>query len=149
MRGRSKVVFQNKDKDNLEGIDLAEDKAAWCFATKAEWYRQTAGQHNRLSNKLTSIATQMKVAAKCGHGQREKDQRNAMINNTLKSYIQLATKLSRKSQLNDTQKEQVMKQWLISIGSTSTKRAIASNRRNGPRSRWRRYSTLPRKLVKC
>ena len=35
-----------------------------------------------------------------------------MITNTLKSYIQLAAKLSKKSQLNDTQKEQVMKQWL-------------------------------------
>ena len=35
-----------------------------------------------------------------------------MITNTLKSYIQLALKLSKKSQLNDTQKEQVMKQWV-------------------------------------
>ena len=56
MRGRSKVVFQKKEKNSLEGADIEEDKAAWCFPTKASWYRQTAGQHNRLSNKLTSIA---------------------------------------------------------------------------------------------
>ena len=112
MRGSSKVVFQNKDKNSLEGIELDEDKAAWCFATKAEWYRQTAGQHTRLSNKLTNIATQMKVVAKNGQGQREKDNRNAIINNTLKSYTLLAMKLSKKSQLNDVQKEQVKKQWV-------------------------------------
>jgi len=54
----------------------------------------------------------MKVPVKSGRGQREKDQSNAMITNTLKSYTQLALKLSKKSQLNDTQKEQVMKQWV-------------------------------------
>ena len=96
MRGRSKVVFQNKERNNLEGIDLEEDKSAWCLATKAEWYRQTAGQHNRLSNKLTSIAKQMKAAAKSGRGQREKEQSKVMITNTLKSYVQLAGKLSNK-----------------------------------------------------
>ena len=40
-----------------------------------------------------------------------------MITNTLKSYVQLAGKLSKKSQLNDTQKEQVTKRW-ISINKT-------------------------------
>ena len=72
MRGRSKVVFQKKEKNSLEGADIEEDKAAWCFATKAGWYRQTAGQYNRLSNKLTSIARQRKVGAKNGSGQRTK-----------------------------------------------------------------------------
>ena len=112
MRGRSKVVFQKKEKNSLDGIDLDEDKAAWCFAIKAEWYRQTAGQHNRLSNILISIAKQMKAAVKSGSGQREKEQSNAMITNTLKSYIKLAAKLSKKSQLNDTHKEQVATQWI-------------------------------------
>lgn len=68
MRGRSRAVFQQKEKNSVEGADIEEDKAAWCFATKAGWYRQTAGQHNRLSNKLTSIARQMKTGAKRERG---------------------------------------------------------------------------------
>ena len=45
-------------------------------------------------------------------GDETKERSNDMIANTLKSYIRLATKLSKTSQLDDSQKEQVTEQWV-------------------------------------
>ena len=82
-------------------------------------------------------------------GSEKNNQRNAMINNTLKSYIQLATKLSKKSQLNDVQKEQVKKQWVNLNKTHFDEKATVSNRRSGLRSRWRRSSSLLLRSMKC
>ena len=54
----------------------------------------------------------MKVGAKNDRGQRSKDEITTMIRNTINSYTQMATKLSKKHQLDGKQKEQIKKQWI-------------------------------------
>ena len=70
MRGRSRVTIQKNTRSSLQGVeghDHNED-----LMSKAKWYRQIAGQHTRLVNKL--ISTAIRINAK--HGEIGKNELN-------------------------------------------------------------------------
>ena len=78
---------------------------------KAKWYRQTATHHTKLGNKLINIARRIKtIALNKNDPQRVQENRN-LISNTMDSYIERATKITKKCVLDEQQKSQMRSSW--------------------------------------
>ena len=110
MKGRSKIVFKNKTKDCLEGIEAEDENAE--LVSKAKWTRHIADVHTALGNKLINVARRIKANGRLHGSNVKKDENKMLIGKTIQAYQDLAAKHATKHQLNANQKKQIEQQWI-------------------------------------
>ena len=105
MRGRSKITFDNKSRRLLKGI--GDDDTNDDLASRATWLRAAANCHTKLGNRFINLARTMKPSNNVATDM----DRQLVTGKTLRAYVDLATKCSKKGTLTDDQKSSIKASW--------------------------------------
>ena len=106
LKGRSKIIFTKKSKRLLKGIEDDESNAD--LVSRASWLRAAAGHHTKLANRLINLARMMKPK---GNDLAAEIDRQLVNGRTIKAYVDLAGRCSKKQTLTNDQKDQINENW--------------------------------------
>ena len=110
IRGRSKILFNEVDKQLLQSID--KDDNHMIETKQAKWLRQQAEKHTMLGNKLINVARRIRANESIRGDRCRCDNNRKLIKNTLQTYQDLCTKNAKQSDLQQSSKDKIAKDFV-------------------------------------